>query len=83
MSSPITSPVLITAPLRTRQDLYDALGRVAYSAGRRSPTNLDGMADLLQEHRVKTLICACWLIDDRDTKAVTAVLDDLDVKLCR
>lgn len=77
------TPLLLTCPLTTRRDLYQALGCCLCQEGRPAPTNLDGMADLLREARVRTIISAQWNLPEEDDRAVRAVLQDLGIALQR
>lgn len=79
----LNNPVLITTPLRDRTDLFHALAANTYAGKRPAPTNLDGMADLLQEYRVKKILCAGWELSPEDTRHVTKVFDDLGITLQR
>ncbi|MCH6197543.1 hypothetical protein MHT86_08560 [Corynebacterium mastitidis] len=77
------NPLLITGRLASRQDLYRALACCLLPRHRPAPTNLDGMADLLREARVRTVICAQWELPAADSRAVRAVLGDLGITLQR
>ncbi|KQB85126.1 hypothetical protein [Corynebacterium oculi] len=77
------NPLLITCPLTSRHDLYQALGCCLCQADRPAPTNLDGMADLLREAQVRTIICAQWALPAGDSRAVQEVLRDLGITLQR
>lgn len=75
------NPIIITTPVREPRDLYDALARATYRAGRPAPRNLDGMADLIREFGVSRVLCAHWRLPDSDDARVRAVLADLGVEL--
>lgn len=79
----LNNPILITSQLRSRTDLYRALAANTYAAHRPAPTNLDGMADLLREYRVRKIYCAGWELDTQDTQAVTEIFHNLGITLQR
>lgn len=71
--------ILITEPVRTRQEFYDALGRL-HMCGRPAPRNLDDLADFLRETHVRVILASDMELDDA---AVAEVLRDLEVRLYR
>ncbi|MBC3185136.1 hypothetical protein H7347_00820 [Corynebacterium sp. zg-331] len=75
------APLLITRPLASRHDLYQALARCLFRGERSAPTNLDAMADLLRETQVRTIVCAQWDLPTADDRAVREVLGDLGIAL--
>ncbi|QPK78600.1 hypothetical protein G7Y31_08565 [Corynebacterium lizhenjunii] len=75
--------VLITEPVRTRQDLYRALGAVHCCGECVAPSNLDGLADFLREHRIRTIIAADLAMELADYATLKRVLDDVGVALLR
>ncbi|MEJ4099307.1 hypothetical protein V5S96_02875 [Corynebacterium mastitidis] len=77
------NPLLITSRLASRQDLYRALACCLLPRHRPAPTNLDAMADLLREARIRTVICAQWELPTEDGCVVRAVLGDLGITLQR
>lgn len=79
----LSNPILITHPLRSRDDLYVALAANTYRGNRPAPHNLDAMADLLREFRVCKIICANWQLPEADGRAVLSVFSDLQIALQR
>ncbi|SES31257.1 hypothetical protein [Corynebacterium cystitidis] len=77
------NPVLVTSPVRSRDDLYTALANVLYPACRPAPTNLDGLADMLRESRVRRVIASHWELNDDDTRQLSRVFKDMGVELMR
>lgn len=80
------NPILITTPLCSRQDFFNALTAISYRAcvtARPAPTNLDGMADLLREARAGKIIASDWQLNAADTSRISRVLTDLGITLCR
>lgn len=77
------NPVLVTSPVRTRSDLFGALANVLYPAERRAPTNLDGLADLLRETRVRRVIVSHWELNDDDSRQLSRVFKDVGAELVR
>lgn len=79
----LSNPILITHPIRSRDDLYVALAATTYRGNRPAPQNLDAMADLLREFRVCKIICANWQLPDTEGQAVLSVFTDLQIELQR
>lgn len=84
------NPILITTPITSRQDLYTALAHAAHPCCHTGqtqnfviPRNLDGMADLLREFCIKSIVCSDWRLDETDTKAIQEVLKNVQVRLQR
>ncbi|WIM67070.1 hypothetical protein QP027_08020 [Corynebacterium breve] len=77
------NPILITAPVGSLSDLYKAIATVVYPADRPAPTNLDGLADLLREYRVRRVLCSDWNIPSEDTRRVHRMFRDVGVDLIR
>lgn len=75
--------ILITAPVRTREQFYDELARATYQPDRPAPRTLDAMADLLKEFGVETIILANVRLSKEDRVALRGVLTDLGVELKR
>ncbi|MCZ9308220.1 hypothetical protein ACUY3K_05855 [Corynebacterium uberis] len=75
--------ILITAPVTTRAEFFSELAHATYEPGRQAPRTLDGMADLLKEFQVRTIICANWSLPAADAAAIRRVLSDLSVALKR
>lgn len=80
------SPVLLTLEISTREEFFAALAsalRLPKQVHRPAPTNLDGMADLLKEAKVKKVISSNCQLPAADLAAIRSVFDDLGVVLVR
>ncbi|WP_293778551.1 hypothetical protein [uncultured Corynebacterium sp.] len=74
--------ILITEPIRTREDFYSALGRLrGCQSG--APRNLDALADFLREQHIVAIIAADFDMVEEDLARVSAVLEDQGVALVR
>lgn len=76
-------PILINATLHTRSDLFHALAGLLPSHARRSPTNLDAMADILKELHATKIVCSDWRMGTEETARITRIFDDLGIRLVR
>ncbi|AGF73066.1 hypothetical protein [Corynebacterium halotolerans] len=77
------NPILITSPMRSRFDLYKALGCILNPKGFPAPNCLDEMADLLRDNGVDRVVCADWQLVYDDEVAILDVFRDLGVTLQR
>ncbi|AWB81480.1 hypothetical protein C3B44_03180 [Corynebacterium yudongzhengii] len=80
------SPVLLTHPLTSREEFFSELAsalRQPKQVKRPAPKNLDAMADLLKEAKVKKVICSAWQLNEADDRAIRAVFKDLGIVLVR
>lgn len=75
------TPIIITEPITSPQDLFRQVARAAWQTAHPTPTNLDGLADLLKEAEVDTILCAHWRMPRAEADRVQTVFDDLGVKL--
>lgn len=75
--------VLVTEPVGSVRELNDAIAAQLYDASRPSPTNLDGLADMLREFRITRITCTFWMMTRADTRRTERVFDDLGVELVR
>lgn len=74
--------ILITEPIRTREDFYSALGRLrGCTSG--APRNLDALADFLREQHIVAIIAADFDMVEEDLARVRTVLEDQGVALVR
>ena len=74
--------ILITEPIRTREDFYGALGRLrGCTSG--APCNLDALADFLREQQIVTIIAADIDMVEEDLAPIRMVLEDQGVALVR
>ncbi|MDK8897578.1 barstar family protein [Corynebacterium sp. MSK004] len=74
--------ILITEPIRTREDFYSALGRLrGCQSG--APRNLDALADFLREQHIVAIIAADFDMVEEDLAQVRTVLEDQGVALVR
>lgn len=74
--------ILITEPIRTREDFYSALGRLrGCTSG--APRNLDALADFLREQHIVAIIAADFDMVEEDLAQVRTVLEDQGVALVR
>ncbi|MHA7725888.1 barstar family protein [Corynebacterium sp. HMSC065D07] len=74
--------ILITEPIRTREDFYSALGRLrGCQSG--APRNLDALADFLREQHIVAIIAADFDMVEEDLARVRTVLEDQGVALVR
>ena len=79
-------PVLINDTLHSLEDFYAALASslwLPHNQERPVPRNLDHMADLLKETRVKKVICSYWRLPDAETARILEVFEDLGIALVR
>lgn len=74
--------ILITEPIRTRADFFNALGRTR-GCEDCGPRNLDDLADFLREQRTTVVIASHMEIADAELEGVATVLEDQGVKLVR
>ena len=74
--------ILITEPIRTRADFFNALGRTR-GCEDCGPRNLDDLADFLREQRTTVIIASDMEIADAELEGVATVLEDQGVKLVR
>ena len=74
--------ILITEHIRTRADLFHALGRTR-GCEDCGPRNLDDLADFLREQRTSVIIASHMEIADAELEGVATVLEDQGVKLVR
>ncbi|MCG7262064.1 hypothetical protein FNY88_11395 [Corynebacterium guaraldiae] len=74
--------ILITEPIRTREDFYSALGRL-HGCTSGAPRNLDALADFLREQHIVAIIAADFDMVEEDLARVSAVLEDQGVALVR
>ncbi|OFO95940.1 MULTISPECIES: barstar family protein [unclassified Corynebacterium] len=74
--------ILITEPIRTREDFYGALGRLrGCQSG--APRNLDALADFLREQHIVAIIAADFDMVEEDLTPISMVLKDQGVALVR
>ena len=74
--------ILITEPIRSREDFYSALGRLrGCQSG--APRNLDALADFLREQHITAIIAADFDLQDEDLDPISMVLEDQGVALVR
>ncbi len=78
-----SNPILITCPLRTRFDLYKALGCILNPKGWPAPNSINEMADLLREREIDRLVCSNWELTRDDDIAIVDVFQDLGISLQR
>lgn len=74
--------ILITEPIRTREDFYSALGRL-HGCQSGAPRNLDALADFLREQHIVAIIAADFDMVEEDLARVRTVLEDQGVALVR
>ncbi|ACP33386.1 barstar family protein [Corynebacterium aurimucosum] len=74
--------ILITEPIRTREDFYGALGRLR-SCTSGAPRNLDALADFLREQHIVAIIAADFDMVEEDLAPISMVLEDQGVALVR
>ena len=74
--------ILITEPIRTREDFYSALGRL-HGCTSGAPRNLDALADFLREQHIVAIIAADFDMAEEDLARVRTVLEDQGVALVR
>ncbi|MFK3620461.1 hypothetical protein FKE98_06030 [Corynebacterium aurimucosum] len=74
--------ILITEPIRTREDFYSALGRL-HGCTSGAPRNLDALADFLREQHIVAIIAADFDMVEEDLARVRTVLEDQGVALVR
>lgn len=75
--------ILITDPLRSRDDFYAALGTCRGCGHVPAPKNLDSLADFCREHHLTDIVCAHWDLDRDDSSALLGVLNDQGVVVHR
>lgn len=68
--------VLITEPVTTRAEFFEALGQIRQAADHPAPKNLDAMVDFLREHDVHYIFCSDWQLGEEDTRIITRILSD-------
>ena len=77
--------VFLTRPVRSIEDLGAAIIAAVYGAAdsRPVPRNLDALADLLRETRVKRVVVTDWEIPEASIGGLLEVLADEGVELSR
>lgn len=75
--------ILLTERVGTVRELCAAIAEQLYDATRPTPTNLDGLADVLKEFNVTRVTATFWMLSHRDTLRVEKMLGDLGVELVR
>ncbi|WP_018341213.1 hypothetical protein [Corynebacterium caspium] len=83
MKSLMPKQILITGPLNTSEDVTKAVASAVYPPNRRLPRTLDGLADVIREYGITTIVCAAWHLPARQSQLVLAVLQDNGVSLIR
>lgn len=74
--------IVIHGRFQNRQDFFQLVGRAAWGTGRPSPTNLDGLADLLKETGLVSItVYGMWQIDEKAASAIRRVCEDQSVLL--
>lgn len=71
--------VLITEPVSTKQEFFEALGAIRQAAGAPAPRNLDAMVDFLREHDVHYIFCADWQLGEEDTQVIAQILSNEEI----
>lgn len=76
--------VLITEPLRTREEFFAALGKMHFVGDSPpAPSNLDALADFVREFRVDVIVAADMALELHDYTDLVRVLEAEGVKLVR
>ena len=75
--------VLITEPLRTREEFFTALGKMHFVGDSPAPSNLDGLADFVREFHVDVIVAADMALELHDYQDLVRVLKAEGVKLVR
>ena len=75
--------VLITEPLRTREEFFAALGKMHFVGDSPAPRNLDGLADFVREFHVDVIVAADMALELHDYTELVRVLEAEGVKLVR
>lgn len=74
--------IVIRGRFRDRQDFFGLIGRAAWGPERPSPTNLDGLADLIRETRLERItVHGSWQVEQKTTSTLHRICADLGVSL--
>ncbi len=74
--------IVIRGIFHHRRDFFDLVGRAVWGIDRPSPTNLDGLADLIKETGLTSIIVyGVWEMDEKTASTIFQVCEDLDVVL--
>lgn len=74
--------ILITEPIRTRTDFFNALGRT-HGCVDCGPRSLEDLAKFLRENEVSTIVAANMEMELDDFATIAAVVQDEGVRLAR
>ncbi|GAB3589648.1 hypothetical protein CFAEC_09900 [Corynebacterium faecale] len=74
--------IVIRGTFHDRQDFFGLIGRAAWGLERPSPTNFDGLADLIREtHLQKITVHGSWAVEKKTTSTLHRICEDLGVSL--
>lgn len=74
--------IVIRGRFHDRQDFFGLIGKAAWGLERPSPTNFDGLADLIREtHLKKITVHGSWAVEKKTTSTLHRICEDLGVSL--